>query len=123
MASDWPRTFLQPGCFCLAYILPTTLLWINFLFVLLDPAGIPMYVMVLIDISYLGKYKGKALLRGMAVYSFAIEAMVRGYHVYQSIWDAANDGEDLECCREVGNIHDPSAVAIRKDSVIVGHVP
>ena len=20
MASDWPRTFLQPGCFCLAYI-------------------------------------------------------------------------------------------------------
>ena len=19
MASDWPRTFLQPGCFCLAY--------------------------------------------------------------------------------------------------------
>ena len=49
--------------------------------------------------------------------------MVRGYHVYQSIWDAANDGEELKCCREVGNIHDPSAVAIRKDSVIVGHVP
>ena len=20
VASDWPRTFLQPGCFCLAYI-------------------------------------------------------------------------------------------------------
>ena len=20
MASDWPHTFLQPGCFCLAYI-------------------------------------------------------------------------------------------------------
>ena len=19
VASDWPRTFLQPGCFCLAY--------------------------------------------------------------------------------------------------------
>ena len=62
------------------------------------------------------------VLRGMAVYSFAIEVMVRGYHVYQSIWDAANDGEELEGCREVGNIHDPSAVAIRKDSVIVGHV-
>ena len=59
----------------------------------------------------------------MALYSFTIEAMVRGYHVYQSIWDAANDGEELECCREFGNIHDPSAVAITKDSVIVGHVP
>ena len=21
VASDWPRTFLQPGCFCLAYTL------------------------------------------------------------------------------------------------------
>jgi len=31
--------------------------------------------------------------------------MVRGYHVYQSIWDAAIDGENLECFREVGNIH------------------
>ena len=58
----------------------------------------------------------------MAVYSFAIEAMVRGYHVYQSIWDAAIDGENLECFREVGNIHDPSAVAIRKDGSIVGHI-
>ena len=49
--------------------------------------------------------------------------MVRGYHVYQSIWDAANDGEELECCREIGNIHDPSAVAIRKDGMIVIYVP
>ena len=23
MASDWPRTFLQPGCFCLAYVVTT----------------------------------------------------------------------------------------------------
>ena len=59
----------------------------------------------------------------MAVYSFAIEAMVRRYHVYQSIWDAAIDGENIECFREVGNIHDPSAVAIRKDVSVVGHVP
>ena len=63
------------------------------------------------------------VLRSMAVHSTAIEAMVRGYHVYQSIWDAAIDGENLECFREVGNIHDPSAVAIRKDASIVGHVP
>ena len=59
----------------------------------------------------------------MAVYSFAIEAIVRGYHVYQWIWDAAIDRENLECFREVDNIHDPSAVAIRKDGSVVGHVP
>jgi len=50
----------------------------------------------------------------MAVYSFAIEVMAGGYHVYQSIWDAAIDGKNLECFREVGNIHNPSAVVIRK---------
>jgi len=41
----------------------------------------------------------------MVVYSCAIEATAREYHVYQSIWDAAIDGENLECFREVGNIH------------------
>ena len=43
------------------------------------------------------------------MYSFAVEAMVRGYHIYHLIWDAAIDGEDLSCVREVGNVHDPSA--------------
>ena len=33
------------------------------------------------------------------------------------------DGEVLNCYREVGNTHDPSAVAVRKDAVTVGHVP
>ena len=37
--------------------------------------------------------------------------------------DAAVDGEVLNCYREVGNTHDPSAVAVRKDAVTVGHVP
>ena len=49
--------------------------------------------------------------------------MVRGYHNYQSVWDAAVDSEVLNCYREVGNTHDPSAVAVRKDAVIVGHIP
>jgi len=59
----------------------------------------------------------------MAVYLLAIETMVRGYHVYQSIWDADIDGENLECFRELGNIHDSPAVAIRKDDSVVGRVP
>ena len=54
---------------------------------------------------------------------FNVEAMVRGYHIYQSVWDAAVDGEVLNCYRELGNIHDPSAVAVRKDAVTVGHIP
>ena len=49
--------------------------------------------------------------------------VVRGYHIYQSVWDATVDGEVLNCCREVGNTHDPSAVAIRKDAVTVDHIP
>ena len=61
-------------------------------------------------------------------FTFSIEAMVRGYHVYQSVWEAVN-GEVLECSREIGNRSDPYAVAVTKSSretggtVTVGHIP
>ena len=45
---------------------------------------------------------------------FSMEAMVRGYHEYQSVWDAPI-GEMLLCEREVGSVHDTFAVAIKKD--------
>ena len=48
-------------------------------------------------------------------FAFSIEAMVRGYHVYQSVWEAVN-GEVLECSREIGNRSDPYAVAVTKSS-------
>ena len=54
--------------------------------------------------------------------------MVRGYHVYQSVWEAVN-GEVLECSWEIGNRSDPYAVAVTKSSgetggtVTVGHIP
>lgn len=60
-------------------------------------------------------------------FTLSIEAMVHGYHVYQSVWEAVN-GEVLECSREIGNRSDPYAVAITKSSgepggkVTVGHV-
>ena len=57
----------------------------------------------------------------MAV-SFSVNAMVRGYHVYQDIWDASVS-EELPCQREPGNSHDPFAVAIVRAGVTVGHVP
>ena len=61
-------------------------------------------------------------------FTFSIEAMVRGYHVYQSVWEAVN-GKVLECSREIGNRSDPYAVAVTKSSgetggtVTVGHIP
>ena len=61
-------------------------------------------------------------------FAFSIEAMVRGYHVYQSVWEAVN-GEVLKCSQEIGNRSDPYAVAVIKSSgeaggrVTVGHVP
>ena len=42
---------------------------------------------------------------------FIIEAMVRGYHVYQTVWEV-NISEVLPCIREPANRHDSRAVAI-----------
>ena len=58
------------------------------------------------------------------VHTFSVQSMVRGYHVYQSVWDATCDDEILPCKREVVNIHDPSSVAITKGTtgIVVGHV-
>ena len=53
---------------------------------------------------------------------YEVETVVRGYHVYMGIWDAAI-GETLECEQEGKNIHDPYAVAVVKGGNVVGHVP
>ena len=45
--------------------------------------------------------------------SCVMEAMIRGYHEYQSIWEA-EVGENLTCIREPGNVRDPYAVAVTK---------
>ena len=37
----------------------------------------------------------------MSTYSFSIESMIRGYHVYKDIWNDPDD-EVLECKREPG---------------------
>ena len=54
--------------------------------------------------------------------SFSFPSAVRGYHVYKDVW-AATEGEVLPCSRELHNLRDPYAVAIKKGSTIVGHVP
>lgn len=57
----------------------------------------------------------------MAVFSFSIESMMRGYHVCKDIW-AATIGEELNCSCEASNASDPFAVAVAKSGITVGHV-
>ena len=50
------------------------------------------------------------------------KSMVRGHHIYKSIWTPAI-GKDLLLEAEDGNEHDKHAVAVMKDCCIVGHAP
>ena len=42
---------------------------------------------------------------------YCCDSAVRGYHIYQDIWEA-NYGELLSCARETGNVFDPFAVCV-----------
>ena len=61
------------------------------------------------------------------MFMLSVESVIRGYHEYKDIWDPAIGGLELPCKRKPGNPHDPSAVAVVKQSsgtsVVVGHVP
>ena len=53
---------------------------------------------------------------------FCLQSYVRGYHEYGEHWIAFLE-EQLTCQREVGNVTDRYAVAVKKDSSeTVGHV-
>lgn len=54
--------------------------------------------------------------------SFEFSSCVRGHHIYKDIWSPVL-GEELECTRESDNSSDPYAVAVKKASAIVGHIP
>ena len=56
------------------------------------------------------------------MHEFTVEAMVRGYHVYQTVWEVSI-GEVLPCTREPGNRHNPHTVAVKKGDSIVVHLP
>ena len=59
--------------------------------------------------------------------TFSIETVVQGYHIYKEIWNAAMDGTELPCEREIGNTHNSFATAIKNvtptGNVTVGHTP
>ena len=46
---------------------------------------------------------------GMATTTYDMEAMICGYQLCSTVWDAKN-GEKLYCTREMGNIRDPYTV-------------
>ena len=54
--------------------------------------------------------------------SFRSESIVCGHHVYKAVW-SPYIGEKLLVECEVHNIQDDFAVAILKNSMIVGHMP
>lgn len=56
------------------------------------------------------------------VKSFEMDCFVKSYHVYKSIWTPVI-GEILTSERESGNIIDKYAVCVKKDNIIVGHLP
>ena len=45
---------------------------------------------------------------------------VRGYHIYRTIWTAA-DGEVLACERESHNPRDRYSVVVKKDETVFVH--
>ena len=51
---------------------------------------------------------------------FVINSVVRGYNVYKDIWTSAR-GEELQCQRETGNVHDLYAVSVMQRGNTVGH--
>ena len=60
------------------------------------------------------------LLRIMS--EFIIDSIIRGFHVYKSLW-TPEIGKELSTVRETANTHDRFAVAIRKGTLTIGHVP
>ena len=50
------------------------------------------------------------------------DCCIRGYHVYQEIWEAAV-GEVLVCEREPRDVEDRYAVAVKKDGTVIRHLP
>ena len=56
------------------------------------------------------------------MFEFSVNSMVRGYHVYQEVWEV-RIGEVLPCLREVRNRHDPYHAIAVKDELVIGHLP
>ena len=54
--------------------------------------------------------------------SMEIVSCIRGYHVYQTIWQAAL-GETFHCVQETSDSKVRYAVSVVKDGQVIGHLP
>ena len=65
----------------------------------------------------------------MAIFTFSVEAMIRGYDEYTHIWESPSPTDHLFCQQEIGNPHDTHAVTVEGNvagvdgTTTVGHVP
>ena len=66
--------------------------------------------------------RSRHLRRMSGIDNYEVDSMVRGYHVYRNIWEAAV-GQTLPCQREASNAHDLYAVSVTERNTIVGHLP
>ena len=69
-----------------------------------------------------GAWGGERAHKVWKMDTLEIECCIRGYHVYQDVWEAAID-EELVCRPERSNGHDRYAVAVMKNDLVVGHLP
>ena len=87
-----------------------------------------MLLFVLLQATAYVQVLGKSLMSVLmsSVEAYRIEAVIRVYLVYKSIWLNPVMEEELSCEREIGNAQDTHAVAIRKtidgEVKTVGHV-
>ena len=63
----------------------------------------------------------------VAMYSFSVDSMIRGYHQYKIIWENPLHHDELfSVSREIGNANDTHAMTIKKDiggvQTTVGHI-
>ena len=54
--------------------------------------------------------------------SYRMESFIQGFHIYKEVWTPFI-GERLGCAREKSNREDPFAVAMKRGTETVGHVP
>ena len=68
-----------------------------------------------------GVNKSKLDSTASAIETFQIESCVRGHLIYKDIQNPS--GEELNCSREIENTKHPFAVAVKRGTTFVRHVP
>ena len=53
---------------------------------------------------------------------FTVDSVIRAHHIYKDVWSPCV-GEELSLEQEHENSHDFYETTVKKDGLIVGHVP